>query len=61
MINQQKQKLLQQYWDAQAQFGPFEVTPNAFLRLSLVEGPNSPIICKRCGATESDSFCYCNA
>jgi hypothetical protein len=25
-------ELLQQYWDAQAQFGPFEVGPEEYLR-----------------------------
>ena len=30
-----KRKLLQQYWDAHAQFGPFDVIPEEFIRMHL--------------------------
>lgn len=34
MTTKEKQKLLNQYWDAHAQFGPFEVTPEEFVRMN---------------------------
>jgi hypothetical protein len=33
MTINEKRKLLQQYWDAHAQFGPFDVTSEEFIRM----------------------------
>lgn len=41
-------ELLQQYWDAQAQFGPFEVGPEEFLRISRLTEVNCPETGKLC-------------
>ena len=32
MTDERRKELLQMYWAAQAQFGPFEVGPDEFLR-----------------------------